>query len=447
MSAGATLALVRAVRGIRHDAIPADALEVARHCLLDFLGCALAGSREPLTEILVESVARTEDGARATLIGRSERAGRLSAALVNGAAGHALDFDDTHTVMSGHPSVPLLPALLALAESEGADGPRLLAALVAGIELECRLGALLGPGHYAAGFHATATVGAFGAAAACAHLLGLDEERWLHALGIAGTQAAGLKSAFGSMAKPLHAGRAAETGLLATLLARGGFTASPSVLEAPQGFAATHAGAEPRSDALDRWAGRFLVRDTLFKYHAACYLTHAAIEAAAALRTRHALAPERITDVEVRVDPSLLAVCNIVEPRTGLEGKFSLRATTAMALLGADTADPETFTDARMCDPGLVRLRDRVTVVPVAGTRATRTTVTVHTESGQLEGEADVGIPASDVGAQRERLRTKFLALATPVLGRAGAEALGAAALGAHELRDAAELLRLARTG
>ena len=167
MSAGATLALVRAVRGIRCEEIPADALEVARHCLLDFLGCALAGSREPLTGILVESVAETEGGGRATLIGRPERATRLGAALVNGAAGHALDFDDTHTVMSGHPSAPVVPALLALVESEGARGPDLLAALVAGIELECRLAALLGPGHYAAGFHATATVGAFGAAAAC----------------------------------------------------------------------------------------------------------------------------------------------------------------------------------------------------------------------------------------------------------------------------------------
>jgi len=445
MSGGATLALVRVVRGIRGDEIPPDALEVARHCLLDFLGCALAGSREPLTDILVASVA--QDGAPATLIGRRERAPWVGAALVNGAAGHALDFDDTHTVMSGHPSAPVVPALLALAEREGADGPHLLAALVAGIELECRLAALLGPGHYAAGFHATATVGTFGAAAACAHLLGLDEERWLHALGIAGTLAAGLKSAFGSMAKPLHAGRAAETGLLAALLARGGFTANPSIVEASQGFAATHAGAQPRSDALDRWGGRFLVRDTLFKYHAACYLTHAAIEAARSLRARHALAPEGITRVELRVDPSLLAVCNVAEPCTGLEGKFSLRATTAMALRGDDTADPGTFTDARMADSGLVRLRDRITVVPVAGTGATRTTVTVHTESGQLEAEADTGIPAADLRAQRDRLERKFLALATPVLGRARAEALATAAVSAHDLSDAAEVVRLARPG
>src|SRR5437763_11304455 len=349
--------------------------------------------------------------------------------------------------MSGHPSAPVVPALLALAEKEGARGADLLAALVAGIELECRLTALLGPGHYAAGFHSTATVGAFGAAAACAHLLGLDEERWLHALVMSCTQSSGLKTAFGSLAKPLHAGRAAETGLLAALLARGGFTANPCVLEAPQGFAATHAGGELRTDALDRLADRFLVRDTLFKYHAACYLTHAAIEAAGSLRTHHALAPERIARVEVRVDPSLLSVCNVAEPRTGLEGKFSLRATTAMALLGDDTADPATFTAARMSDPGLVRPRDRVRVVPLPGTGPTRTTVLVETEAGAFEAAADTGVPATDLDAQRERLTRKFLALAAPVVGRAGAEALAAAALGADGLADAAELLRLARPG
>src|SRR5262249_45966409 len=152
------------------------------------------------------------------------------------------DFDDTHTAMNGHPSAPVLPALLALAETGTASGERLLPALVAGVELECRLATALGPRHYAVGFHSTGPLGAFGAAAACAHLLDLDEEQWTHALGLAGTQAAGLKSGFGTMAKPLHAGRAASTGLLAALLACGGFTANPTVIEAPQGFAATHAG-------------------------------------------------------------------------------------------------------------------------------------------------------------------------------------------------------------
>ena len=373
----ATRALIEAVRGIRYDDIPGEAREAARHCLLDFLGCALAGSREPLVGILVDQVTRHEESSEAVLIGLPERASRLSAALVNGAAGHALDFDDTHMLMNGHPSVPVLPALLALCESERPDGRRLLAALVAGIELECRLGVLMGGGHYEIGFHSTGTLGTFGAAAACAHLLGLDEAGWMRSIGLAGSEAAGLKSGFGTMTKPLHAGRAASAGLLAALAGRGGFTAATDVLETKQGFAATHAGGPLDESRLDRFAGRFVVRDTLFKYHASCYLTHAAIDTARRLRSEHAIDVAAIDSVEVTVAPMLLGVCNIGDPTTGLEGKFSLRATTALALLGEDTSALETYTDAKMADPALIALRDRVKVVTDPALAPTRACVAI----------------------------------------------------------------------
>ncbi len=440
-----TRALVCAVRAIRWEDVPADAREAARHCLLDFLGVALAGAHDPATEIVVETVVRGEGAGEASLIGRAERTSRLSAALVNGTAGHALDFDDTHARMSGHPSVPVLPALLALAETTAASGRQLLEALVAGIELECRLATLLGPRHYAIGFHSTGTLGTFGAAAACAHLLGLDEQASLRAVGLAGAQAAGLKSSFGTMAKPLQAGRAASAGLLAALLARGGFTANPAVIEAPQGFAATHAGAAPPAALVAPAAGRFCVRDTLFKYHAACYLTHAAIEAAAALRAAHGLAPEEISRVEVRVSPTLLDVCAIAEPRTGLEGKFSLRATTAMALHGDETGDPGVFTDARMQDPRLVALRDRVHVAAVDGMSPTRAVVIVDARGRRLEAENDTGVPATDLAAQRARLERKFMLLAVGVLGRPAAARLAETALTADELPAASTLMQLAR--
>jgi 2-methylcitrate dehydratase PrpD len=444
---GVTLALVEAVRGIRYPEIPREARETAHHCLLDFLGVALAGSREPLTDILVSEVVRGEGACEAGIIGRPERATRLTAALVNGAAGHALDFDDTHGTMTGHPSVPVLPALLALAETEGAGGQALLAALVAGVELECRIGALLGGWHYAAGFHSTGTFGTFGAAAACAHLLDLDPQGWLHALGLAGTQSAGLKSGIGTMAKPFHAGRAASAGLLSALLARGGFTAQPAILEAPQGFLATHAGTAASREALREHDGRFLIRETLFKYHAACYLTHAAIEAAGEIRDRHRLDPEKIGAVEVRVASPLLDVCNIEEPRTGLEGKFSLRATTALALLGEDTADLATYSEAKMAEPRLVALRDRVRVIPTEGIGVMQARVRVEQSGQHGEAEADAGVPAADLDAQGARLKRKFLALAAPVLGAGRAAELCDAAASAEQLDSSAELLRLARPG
>jgi 2-methylcitrate dehydratase PrpD len=442
-----TLALVAATRRLVAADIPEEAREVARHCLLDFLGCALAGSREPLTSILVESVVRAEGAVEASLIGRSERATRLSAALVNGAAGHALDFDDTHTTMSGHPSVPVLPALLALGETEGASGRRLLTALVTGVELECRLGALLGIDHYTKGFHGTGTLGTFGAAAGCAQMLGLDESGWLHAVGLAGTQAAGLKASFGTMAKPLHAGRAASAGLLAALLARGGFTGNQEIIEAPQGFAATQATRVPDPALLDSHGDEFLIRETLFKYHAACYLTHAAIEAANDLREKHGIGPENAESLEVHVSPFVLDVCNIAEPKTGLEGKFSLRATLALALLGEDTHDTATYSDAKMTDPRLVAVRNRVAVRTDDSLRPTQARVVVQTTTRRLEAAADTGLPAPDLGVQRQRLLRKFQTLAAPVLGGAGAQRLSESVLRIDELESVAELLRLTRPG
>jgi len=444
---GATKTLIDSVRGLRYDELPEDAREAARHCLLDFLGCALAGSREPLVSILVAELVRGERSSEAALIGLAERASRQSAALVNGAAGHALDFDDTHMLMNGHPSVPVLPALLALAESEAASGRRLLTALVAGIELECRLGALLGTGHYDIGFHSTGTLGTFGAAAACAHLLGLDEAAWMQAIGIAGSEAAGMKSAFGTMTKPLHAGRAASAGLLAALLARGGFTSAADVLETKQGFAETHAGAPADVARLDRYAGKLVVRDTLFKYHAACYLTHAAIDTARRLSAEHAIDPATIDSVEITVAPMVLKVCNIGDPRTGLEGKFSLRATTALALLGKDTGALETYSDETINDPRLVALRDRIRIATDSALVPTRATVAVTSGRTTREGETDTGVPAIDLADQRRRLLAKFDSLAGPVVGSRRAAEIAEAALAIDRLDDSRALLRLLGPG
>ena len=442
-----TAALVSAVRTLRYDAIPDDARLVASQCLLDFCGCALAGADDPLVDILVAEVAAHEHATEASLLGRSERATAVTAALVNGAAGHALDYDDTHTTMMGHPSVPVIPAALALAEATDATGRRLVEAIVAGLELECRLGGLLGAGHYLAGFHATATVGTFGAAAAAAHLLGLDERRWLWALGLAGTQAAGLKTSFGTMAKPLHAGRAAATGLQAALLARGGFTAATAIVECPLGFAATHAAGPLPDTWLEQCGDRFFIRDTLFKHHAACYLTHAAIEATVALRKRHAIAPGAVGEIEVHVAPAALGVCNILEPKTALELKFSLRAMTALALSGEDTAATETYSDTKAADPELTALRDRVRVVADAEFVPTRARVVIHANGGRFEAEADTGVPAHDLHAQQIRLERKFRALAGSRLGAARTKEAVAAIAAVADAPNVAMVVGALRAG
>ena len=446
LSRSLTLELANYARDLRYEDLSAPAIEVAKHCLLDWFGVTLAGSREPLSDILLSRVGASDRSDEATLIGRSgQRVSVLNAALINGSTSHALDFDDTHFVMSGHPSVPVIPAALALAERRGSSGQAFLTAVVAGIELECRLGALMNPAHYQAGFHATGTLGTFGAAAASAHLLELEERHWPHALGLAATQAAGLKSSFGSMAKPLHAGKAAYDGLLSALLAGGGFTGNPAILEASQGFADTHGGGQLFAEDLQRVEARFLICDTLFKYHAACYLTQSAIEGARALRARAGLDGSEVEEVVVEVPPTTLKVCNISEPSTGLEGKFSLRATTAMSLLGDDMSDLRTYSDDRIRAAEVVALRDRVVIEPIDGASATCSKVVVTTRDGDRhEASIDVGRPERDLDRQWRRLSEKFFALTESVTGTGRAQALRKAIQELGQRADLKSLVALA---
>ncbi len=437
-----TRRLVQGARATSFDALPPNVVLAARTCLLDWLGCALAGSREPLSEILVSESATHGP---ASVIGHDRTTSVHWAALVNGAAAHALDYDDTHFHMAGHPSVPVAPAVLALAEERTAGGRDLLTSFVAGVETECRLGAVMGPGHYGVGWHATATVGTFGAAAACCHQLGLDEPAWHHAFGVAAIQSAGLKSVFGTMSKPFQAGRAAANGLLAARLAAKGFTSNTEVVEAHQGFASTHT-ATFTPDALDALDDRWLVTETLFKYHASCYLTHSAIEAALTLVERNKLDESDVASIEIVVPPGHLDVCGIAEPVTGLEGKFSLRATVAMALLGDDTADPAAFTTERVSSGELVAMRDRIGVTPSPELAGTATRVDIRTTDGRsLTETSDVGFPADDLERQWERLTAKFIRLSSPVVGEDGAWRLHELVSRLESVADVSEITTLCR--
>src|SRR5262249_22246313 len=204
--------IARAASEVAFDSLPDEILELSRQCLLDWLGVTIAGTREPLVQILVDEILEQGGHPQASLIGRSGKTSTWQAAMVNGAASHALDYDDVNWTLQGHPSVAIIPGLLALAEFRGEPGRDFIAAFVAGYESACRGGRVFSPSHYARGFHATSTVGAIGAAAGCANLLGLNANRTASAIGIAATRAAGLKSMFGTMCKPLHAGSAAENG-------------------------------------------------------------------------------------------------------------------------------------------------------------------------------------------------------------------------------------------
>lgn len=200
------------VAALRYENLPEPAVELAKHCFLDWLGVTIAGSREPLVGLLREQAEEEGGNPLCSLIGSGQKCAPSWAALINGAASHALDFDDVVSAMGGHPSVPVFPALVASADIHQTSGQAFITAFIAGFETECRVGTLAAPEHYARGFHATGTVGTFGAAAACAHLYQLDSNAWQIAFGLAAAQAAGLKCMFGTMTKPFHAGKAAANG-------------------------------------------------------------------------------------------------------------------------------------------------------------------------------------------------------------------------------------------
>src|SRR5919204_571687 len=222
---------------------PDAVLAQTRRAVLDTIGVMLAGAAEPVAQS-VRAVGRLEGGVGlCTVLGTSMRTSPGWAALANGAAGHAHDFDDTNFALMGHPSVPLFAAALAAAEAETADGAALALAYVIGFEIDAALGIAVNPAHYTRGWHATSTIGTLGCAAAAARLLGLDVTQTRHALGIAASLASGLKENFGSMTKPYHAGHAAQSGVWAALLAREGLTASDTALEGHQGFVAAFGGA------------------------------------------------------------------------------------------------------------------------------------------------------------------------------------------------------------
>ncbi|MEM7060747.1 MAG: MmgE/PrpD family protein [Pseudomonadota bacterium] len=409
------------------DQIDALSMRWARHCLLDWCAVTIAARDEDLVRILVEEALADGAEGRVPIAGHTYSVTPSWAALVNGAASHALDYDDVNTAMFGHPTVPVMPAVLVAGASAGQSIDQVLRAFAVGYEVCCLVGQMSGPGHYHAGWHATATMGCFGAAAGTARLMGLDAGQTAQALGSAVTMAAGLKSMFGTMCKPLHAGRAAQSGYLAARMASRGWVSRDDALECAQGFWATQGpGAEP-FDVARQDNQPLQIQNNLFKYHAACYMTHSTIEACRDIAATHAPAPDQIAKVRVRVPEPALNICNIPDPETGLEVKFSLRHTAAMALSGIDTASIEIYSDATAQNPVLVALRQTVQVEPKQQktTMDTDAEVIVETRDGTaFTNVFDVGVPAKDADLQEKRLGAKFDALVVPILGAAKAETL-----------------------
>lgn len=422
------------------DEIPTEAGVAARQCILDWLGCTLAGSTEPLAEILRAEFA-AETGP-ATVIGSRLRTSAKTAALVNGAAGHALDFDDTNLVGGLHATGAVLPAALALAEETGASGADLLCAYVAGVEICARLRVVIGDEHYRAGWHITSTLGVFGAVAAAGLLLRLDLDEFGRAMGLATSQVGGIHANFGTMTKPFHAGFAAERGLLSARLARRGFTANPDAFE--QAF--VQMSGDIDWSRIDPLADTFAVTDTLLKRFASGHGTQATILATQALMSR-GLVPNDLVGAQVRTSESVpRSAYGVRVPRTGLEAKFSLPGVCALTLLGYDLTLPSAFSDANVSSPEFTDLVRRIELVGDAAFKQGGGEVTVETRSGVLGQPFPHTRDSGTVESRVDLVMQKFLALAAPVIGD-NARRLREMVSDLATLPGVDELCALARTG
>ncbi len=381
--AGMTDAATAWVEAASIREFPASALQAAKQGLLDTLAVILAGAHEPVAVAAAEVARRLGGSSQSARIGTGERTSPDRAALINGAAAHALDYDDTQPSVGGHPSAVLVPAILAVAEAEGSSGAAILEAYIVGVQVMGRVGRALGRAAYAKGWHNTSVLGPLGAAMACGKLMGLGHKQLRHALGISVSQAGGTRQNFGAMCKPVHAGWAAQAGVQAAHLAAAGVTADEDILEAPMGFLALwgHSG-EPAPEF-----GRPLeIADPglVVKRHPCCAATHRPLDAVLTLRDRYRFGPSDVDALTVEVGPGGLAPLIHDFPATGLQGKFSLRYTVASAVTdGRITID--TFSPAQLRRTEVLALMERISCREVPG--AAGATVTVDLKDGTRASE------------------------------------------------------------
>ena len=346
--------------------VPSDeAVAAARLAIVDCLACALGGADDRSTGILVETLGAGTGPS--VLIGRTERTDPFTAALINGHSGHVLDYDDVHASVRGHPTVVILPALLALAGTRPVAARDLIAAYIVGLEAMARLGLALGARHYETGFHATATLGPVGAAAAVAHLLRFSPDTTAVALGLAGTQSAGLRLQFGTDAKPLHAGLASRAGLSAARLAGSGLSGAPDFLGGTIGFLdAFGFGATAPERLLPGWGApwQILTPGLTLKAFPCCTAAHPVAVGALALRDADGLRPEAVEAVTLTFPPGGDAALVVSRPGTGIEARFSPEYIFAAAL--TDGGLGIGHFDERPVRPDLAALAARVSRRPDA---------------------------------------------------------------------------------
>jgi len=397
---GVTQRLARFVATTRWDDIPSEVRHQAKRSLMNFFAVALAGCRTAPVEIALRSLNEFSGGRQATIVGRSERIDALGAAFLNAAGANVHDYCDTHVRTVIHPTAPVAPALLSLAELRPVSGADLLLAFILGNEIQARIGLAISPSHYNRGWHITSTCGVFGAASGAGRLLGLDERQMVWALGAAATQSAGLCECLGTPAKSVSVGNAARNGLWSALLAERGFDGPPEPLAGAQGY--FHALAEDADLSLltaglgDSWE----IMATSYKPYPCGFVIHPVLDCVLDWRRDH---PDtEVARVVVHGNPLLGVRADRPDVSTGRESQVSVQHAVAVALVTGE-AGIDQFSDARVRDPKVRALRGKVELVRDPAFATIAAAVELTTVDGRVHRTSQTAARGSDVNPMSDR--------------------------------------------
>ncbi|MGQ0525558.1 MAG: MmgE/PrpD family protein [Betaproteobacteria bacterium] len=436
--------LAKTVVGSSWSDIPETVRKEATRSFFNWLGCAIGGVRHEASEASLALALKFTGPAQATAIGTRHRLDIFHAAWVNGISSHVFDFDDTHLRTVIHPSPPIAPAILAFSEHTKVSGAEFVHAFALGIEVACRIGNAVCPAHYNVGWHSTGTAGVFGAAVAVGKLLKLNEQQMGWALGLAATQASGLRENLNTMGKFLHPGHAARDGMTAAFLAQGGFTASDRILEAPRGFAHVLSQERNLEEITSGWGKRYEVLLNTYKPYPCGVVLHPVIDACLDLVAEKKISADDIEKVHLKVNYLVLEVTGKRHPQVGVDGKFSVFHCVAVAFIDRKVEEAQ-FTDARVRDAAIVALSNRV----VATVDTTMPADAVYMEVTQRNGNVitkrvehargSLKRPLSEVELER-----KFRGLCEGILPGARVDRLVEQWRGLAELQDVASVARLA---
>ncbi|VVE09703.1 MmgE/PrpD family protein [Pandoraea commovens] len=440
---GVTRTLARYIVNARYEDLPANVRKEGTRTLLNWIGVAVGGSHHETVDRAVAALTPFSGPAQAHLLGRKERFDIMNAAFLNGVASHIFDYDDTHLKTIIHPAGPVTSALLALSEYHPISGREFLNALVLGVETECRIGNAVYPNHYDVGWHITGTAGVFGAAAAAGKVLGLTEQQMVWALGLAASQPVGLRESFGSMNKSFNPGRAASNGLFAALLAAKDYTSSDGMIEAKRGWANAISTKQDYREITEGLGQRYEAALNTYKPFACGIVIHPAIDAAIQLRNEYKLTADQIASIDLKVNPLVIELTGKKTPRIGLEGKFSVYHSVAVAIIEGAAGERQ-YSDRAVQDPAVIALRDRVTATVVPSIKPEQVDMTITLKDGRkLHKFIEHAIGSLEVPMTDKQLETKFLDLMNGILPDAQVRRLIDACWQVESLKNAGDIATL----